>query len=182
MSVAAGVMNRLIVIIAWAGELRLKTALVELGVMAGATCFVPSPKTDYAQNRISPALLMSGFSHIAMVWGRLPLCAPRPDLAQECWWRRPPPPTPLPSTGRSAAASARHGAGGLAAGPLRKGSDGAPSRPQAAQGLLDRSGSQHGQVPTSGTRGVGARAMGHVHMGHVMGLRVHQQHQHTYHR
>ena len=72
------------------GEFRLRTALTELGLMAGATCLVPSPKTDYAYFRISPALLMSGFSEIAMVWGRLPVCVPHADLNRSCWWRTAP--------------------------------------------------------------------------------------------
>jgi len=40
------------------GELRLGVSLVEMGLMAGAACFVPSPKTDlYAtpfELRVSP--------------------------------------------------------------------------------------------------------------------------------
>lgn len=46
-----------------------------------------SPKTDFQYDKIDPTLLMSGFSEIAMMWGRLPVCAPVASVRSMCWWR-----------------------------------------------------------------------------------------------
>jgi hypothetical protein len=88
------------------GEHRMRTAFIELGLMAGSECIVPSPKTDYMYDKISPKILMSGFSEIAMLWGRMPICQPAPPIANVCWWRPtqavPRPETLLMPPGKSA--------------------------------------------------------------------------------
>ena len=86
-----------------AAELRMQTALVEMGLLAEAQCLVPSPPMDYASPTHDRARSRNGakdqtgrvplegirhsqFSDVAVAWGRLPLCKPAPALASVCWW------------------------------------------------------------------------------------------------
>ncbi len=82
-----------------AAELRMLSAFVEMGLIAGARCLVPSPPSDYVpmpamakgrrsklRPRLSVAHGVSQFSDTAAAWGRLELCEPAPELQDVCWW------------------------------------------------------------------------------------------------